>query len=144
MAWERAFNCRCMPSFVNQRIVVSQFFAAFNIHQRININATILMFERLAIRFAGMIDEACLVAMPGAIDHAAVSQAEEKGMADGGARRFGARKRGCPFNPLALVLDDAFAGRNSAARKNAVAMDTGGFNYVWRQFSHELFQSRRL
>lgn len=132
MARECTFDSRCMPSVIYQGIVVSQFFAALNLHQRINVDAAIVVLQGFAIRLAGMVDETRIIAMACAIDYAAVGQTEEEGMVDGRTRRFRAHLRGFPFDPLALILDDALACRYPATRKDTVAMYIGRFDFIRR------------
>lgn len=137
MAGKCAFDSGCMPSLINQCIVVSQFFAALNLHQRINEDAAIVVLQGFAIRLAGMVDEARIVAAACAIDYAAIGQAEEEGMVDGGTRRFRTLLRGYPFDPLTLILDDALACRYPATRKDTVAMYIRRFDFIRRQFRRE-------
>lgn len=120
-----------MTFFIDQRVVVTQFFAGFDFHQRINIDATVFMLHRFAIGLAGMIDEARFIAAAAAIDDAAIVEAEEVSMVQ---RALGIRpvQRPRPWNPLALVFDYASARRDHAAGKNAGAVYGRGFDYVQR------------
>jgi hypothetical protein len=107
MAGKGAPDSRGMATVIDQGIVVSQFFAGLDIHQRVNIDAAVLVFQRLAVRLAGMIDEARSIAAAGAIDNPPIGQTEEIGVIDRGAGRFGSLQRLLPPDSLALVFDDA-------------------------------------
>ena len=132
MACKRALDRRRMTLFIDQRVVVTQFFAGFDFQQRINIDATVFMLHRFAIGLAGMVDEARFIAAAAAIYDAAIVQTEEVSMIQ---RAFGIRpiQRLRPLNPLALIFDNARAGLDYAAGKNAGTVYGRGFDYIQRR-----------
>lgn len=78
-----------------------------------------------------MVDEARCVTAATAVYDAAVIEAEEIGMVERAVcvcpvLRF------VPLNSLTLIFNDALAGRDHVARKNAGAVDSGGFDNVQR------------
>lgn len=79
-----------------------------------------------------MVNKARLIAMAAAIDYAAIGQAKVKSMMGGTALRNRPFKRFRPFDPLALVFDDAFTCRDLAPGEYAVAMYVGFFDGIRR------------
>ena len=87
MARKSAFHRRGVAFFENQCIVVAQLFAARNVVQRINENATVL-FKRFTVWFAPVIYPAGIIAAAAAVDYFAAGQAEIKRMVEWTAFEF--------------------------------------------------------
>ncbi len=78
---------------------------------------------RLTVRHATVVEPSRGIAPGRTVDHAAVVQIEEKGMAVGRARAFVATLRLPPGDKFAFVLDDRRASRNFCQREDAAAMN---------------------
>jgi hypothetical protein len=70
------YRCR-MAALVNQRVIVAELFPRLDVSHRIDIHAAVLVFERLAIGLAGMVDKARRVTFARAIDDASIRKTEE-------------------------------------------------------------------
>jgi len=79
-----------------------------------------------------MIDEARFITAAAAVDNATIIQAEEVSVIE---RAVGIGPVLCDFpqNAFTLILDDACAGFDHAAREDAGAVDGGGFNDIQRR-----------
>lgn len=123
MAGKRSSD-RCRVGLViNERVVVAQLFAPPDRLHGVQVNAPVLMLVRLAIRLARVVDVAGSVTPRAAINHAAIGEAEEKGMVDGTALSIGTTLCLVPVNAFAPVFDDAFAGSDRPCRKDAFSMN---------------------
>src|SRR5450830_835317 len=109
---------------VDQGVVVIEFLARRNFAQGVDEDAAVFLVG-FAIRFAGVVDPAGVVAMVPAIDHIAVGQGEIKSVVDGTAGGGGAAQRFRPVDAAARVFDDALARFDDAGREHAVAVDGG-------------------
>lgn len=126
------FDCWRVTFFKYQCVVVTEFFASWDFQHWIDIDTAIVVFDGFAIRFAWVIDEARFVTAATAIDNATVVQAEEVSVIE---RAFGIGPVLCDFpqNTFPLILDDACARFDDAAREYAGAVDSGGFNDIQRR-----------
>jgi hypothetical protein len=86
-AGEQLFQGRRMALVVDERVVVVQFLTRLDRMQGVDIDPALVLVG-FAIRRAGMVDPARVVAALAAVDDAAVGQAEIKGVVDRAAALF--------------------------------------------------------
>ena len=60
----------CARDVDDQAIIVKEFFAGADVAQRLDENAAAMVFDRVAVWVAGMIDPARIISADGGIDHA--------------------------------------------------------------------------
>src|SRR5690349_7641507 len=104
---------------VFEGVVVVQFLATLDVALGEDVDAAIVLL-RLAIRIAGVVDEARVVAARAAIDHLAIVQREEEGVVDRPALLLGANGRFLGRDALAGVFLDAFTGADLAPGEDAI------------------------
>lgn len=126
---ECAFDGGRVTLFKNQCVVVTELFTGSNLLYRIDIDAAIVVFDRFAIGFARVIDEARFVTAATAINNAAIVEAEEISVIE---RAFCIGSVLCDFpqNAFALIFNNACAGFYDGTGKNTSAVDGRCFDYV--------------
>lgn len=130
-AGEQFFQRRRVALVVDEGVIVVQLLARLDRLQRVDVDAPVVLVG-FAVRRAGMIDPARVVAAAAAVDHAAVVQGEIEGMIDRAAGPGRALGRFIPADALAPVLDDAFAGFDVTAGEDAVAVDRRLLHFIGR------------
>lgn len=130
-AGEQFFQRRRVALVVDEGVIVVQLFARLDRLQRVDVDAAVVLVG-FAVRRAGVVDPARVVAAPAAVDHAAVVQGEIKGVVDRAAGPGRALGRFIPADALAPVFDDAFAGFDVAAGEDAVAVDRRLLHFIGR------------
>src|ERR1700683_4654656 len=120
-AGEDRIDVQWVVRFALDLVVVGQFLARLDVAPRIDEHAP-LFDHRLAIRVAGVVDEARLVPLDTRIDHRARVHDEQEGMAVGGVLVQIAPVCLDVRDPLAQVLDDARALRDAGGGEHAESM----------------------
>ena len=102
-----------------QGVIVEKFFTRLDVSQRINKNA-VIFFNRFAVRVAGMVDPARVVATNARVDHKdTATQTEEECV-----RVVGVGGHTFPRDAFSRVFDDARVLRDAFGRENAAPVDT--------------------
>ena len=130
-AGEQFLQCRRVTLIIDEGVIVVQLLARLDRMQRMDVDAPVL-FVGFAVRRAGMVDPARVVAAAPAVDHAAVVQAEVEGVVHRTARLRRALGRLIPADAFAAVFDDALAGIDVAPGEDAVAVDRRLLHFVGR------------
>jgi hypothetical protein len=124
-AGEQALERRRVALVVDQRVVVVQLLALVDVAHGVDVDPAVFL-EGFAVRLAGVVDPARVVAAAAAVDHVAVGEAEIEGVVDRPSPLGGAVGGVVPGDAFAAVFDDAFAGADGR-RANTPLPWTGDF-----------------